>query len=153
MWRHADRHLLVEAFPGILCHEAEQGEESPSEGIKAGVVKIRVVRCFKAQITGRAAAAARTQKVINCTVPCFWGAMLPLPSLQHWDSKIGRLPLCWMTFDCPFSSQLLLPLNVDDNTSTSEFHAEGSGLGRASRLPRRGVTSSLHVRMRGRDSG
>lgn len=24
VWRHADQYLLVEALPGILCHEAEQ---------------------------------------------------------------------------------------------------------------------------------
>lgn len=55
-------YLLVQALPGVLRHEAEQGEERPRKGIKAGVVKIRVVKCFLADITNRAVAAARGEK-------------------------------------------------------------------------------------------
>lgn len=56
------RYLLVQALPGVLCHEAEQCKECPREGIKAGVVKIRIFRCFQADVTTGAVTAARGER-------------------------------------------------------------------------------------------
>lgn len=43
---HWDTNLLVKVFPEILCHESEQGEEGPAEGVKAGVAIVWITTCF-----------------------------------------------------------------------------------------------------------
>lgn len=42
----APTHLLVEALPAVLCHQAEERKESPGEGVKAGVAVVRVLACL-----------------------------------------------------------------------------------------------------------
>ncbi len=53
--------VMIEVLPVILCHESEEREKSPSEGVEAGVAVVRVssglqtfetIRTFAAE-TGR----------------------------------------------------------------------------------------------------
>ena len=79
-------------------------------------------------------AAARTKKfIINCIAPCLLKARQPRAAgrleLKAWYSSfelddLGHLIVLGLSLPCP--------LNGDDNTVTSEFHAEGSDLGKAS---------------------
>lgn len=39
-------HLLIEALPAVLCHQAKECEEGPGEGVKAGVAVVRVLSCL-----------------------------------------------------------------------------------------------------------
>ena len=123
VWRHADQYLLVEAFPGILCHEAKQWEKSPSEGIKAGIVKIWVVRCLKAEVTFRAVAAAGTDKAVNHTDFCLLGPRQSRAARrpEGLKSKTGAQGLALFSLaESPwtfslFRLQFLLPIKWDNN--------------------------------------
>lgn len=44
-------YLHVQSLPGVLCHEAEQGEERPPEAVKAGVTIVRVPSSFHTHVT------------------------------------------------------------------------------------------------------
>lgn len=37
-----DTDLTVQVFPEVLCHEPEEGEKCPAEGVKAGVAIVRI---------------------------------------------------------------------------------------------------------------
>ena len=123
VWRHADQYLLVEAFPGILCHEAKQWKKSPSEGIKAGIVKIWVVRCLKAEITFRAMAAARTDTAVNHTDFCLLGPRQTKAARgpEGLKSKIGVQGVAlfslaeWPWTFSLFRPQFLLPIKWDNS--------------------------------------
>lgn len=34
--------VMIEVLPVVLCHESEEREKSPSEGVEAGVAVVRV---------------------------------------------------------------------------------------------------------------
>lgn len=52
-------HLLVEALPAVLRHEAEQSKEGPGEGIEASVAVVRVLTCLEAPVALGARPAIR----------------------------------------------------------------------------------------------
>lgn len=39
-------HLVKEFFPVVLCHESEEGQKSPAEGIKTGVAIVWIPPYF-----------------------------------------------------------------------------------------------------------
>lgn len=56
----------VEIFPEVLCHEAKEGEESPSKAVKAGVAIVRVPSGFHTCKALWTSSKRNTQKYKNC---------------------------------------------------------------------------------------
>ena len=44
--RFKKRHLVKQLFPVVLCHESEEGQECPAEGIKTGVAIVWIPPYF-----------------------------------------------------------------------------------------------------------
>lgn len=63
-------YQLEEVLPEVLRHEAEQRQESPAEGVVAGVAVVGVPPCLHALVSLRALPAKGQPASGPATAPC-----------------------------------------------------------------------------------